>query len=157
MIDERQPLSASGLAERLNLLLDAYQIEHGQTMTFVFLAEQVRQYGSLLKDSRWKYMITGNDRRVTDEELLRAISQAFGLPKDCDYLTDERANTPEMVWTKLTLITSMRAAKVSNLAMRSLGPLAPEAIAALTELLDSIAVETPMDVYRGSEGDTANE
>ena len=128
--EERQEL-AELLAARLRTLLDITSARNGEEVTFNEVSEYLAGRGITLHRSRWSYILNGQ-RYVDDTKLLDAISDYFKVPHG--YLRGE--GELEMVAAELDLVRAMRAAKVRTYAARTLGNLSPEALGAITKILD---------------------
>lgn len=131
--EERQE-QAELLASRLRTLLDVTSARTGEEVTFTDISTYLAGRGITLHRSRWSYILNGQ-RFVDDVELLDAISDYFKVPHG--YLRGE--DELEMVAAELDLVRAMRAAKVRTYAARTLGDLSPEALGAITKILDQEA------------------
>ncbi|MDQ0209544.1 hypothetical protein [Arthrobacter bambusae] len=129
--DNRSP--ASGLARKLNLLMDTAEAE-GRKLSFREVSEAMAEMGTPLSRARWHYMRAGTGPMVKKVELLRNLARFFGVNEN--YLLDGGADLPARVEAQLDLLTTMRANKVRNFAARQLDGLSPETLLQIRDLID---------------------
>lgn len=122
------------LASRLRTLMDVASARTGVEVTFTEVSDYLSGRGIALSRSRWSYIVNGH-RYTSDTTLFDAISDFFHVPHA--YLRGEE-ELP-MVAAELDLVRAMRAAKVRSYAARTLGDLSPEALGAITKILDEEA------------------
>ena len=125
---------AALLADRLRTLIDITSARTGSELTYTEIAEYLQGRGITLSRSRWSYVVNGH-RFTDDTKLVDAISDFFDVPHE--YLRGEKEL--EMVAAELDLVRAMRARKVRTYAARTLGNLSPEALGAITKILDDEA------------------
>jgi len=140
---DEQRARAEQLANRLRTLLDITEARRGSEVTFTEISSYLATRDITLSRARWSYMINAH-RYVDDEPLLNALADFFEVPHG--YLTGEKE--PQMQAAELDLVRAMRAAKVKTFAARTLGDLSPEALGAITKILDEEAARA------GAPGDT---
>ena len=126
---------ANELARRINLLLDVIQTETGERYSFEHIRDELAKYGVKISSGRWFYMIKGDGPLVTDVPLLTALADFFQV--DRSYLIDwELKGLPERIDSQLELVKSLRAARITSFAARTLGPLSAEGTRALAKLVE---------------------
>lgn len=131
---EEQQRRAEMLASRLRTLMDIVSARTGEEVTFAEIEEYLQSREITLGRSRWSYIL--NAHRYTDDvRLVDAISDFFEVPHG--FLRGEKEL--EMVAAELDLVRAMRARKVRTFAARTLGDLSPEALGAITKILDKEA------------------
>jgi hypothetical protein len=69
-----------------------------------------------------------------ENELLQNLAIFFGV--DRRYLLDDSTEIPELVEAQLSVLKSMREARVRNFATRQLQDLSPETLARLRDVID---------------------
>lgn len=106
------------LADRLNTLYDVIAAEGGQRYTFPHISAAMAERGVHISRARWSYMRAGTGPMTTDEALLEALADFFGVP--VRYLTDEDSEVPDRVQAQLELLRTLREAEVKSFAARSL-------------------------------------
>ena len=106
------------LADRLNTLYDVVAAEGGQRYTFPQISAAMAERGVHISRARWQYMRAGTGPMTTDEALLEALADFFGVP--VSYLIDEDSKTPDRVQAQLELLRTLREAEVRSFAARSL-------------------------------------
>lgn len=124
---------AETLARKINLLLDVIMSDTGKPFDYPAIREGAQKAGYYLSRTRWSLLKAGKEQVVPDEAL-RAIASVFDV--DPEYLLQDGGKLPERVEAELELIRSMRRAEVRNFAARALGPVDPEALKAITKILD---------------------
>ncbi|WP_263310238.1 hypothetical protein [Brachybacterium atlanticum] len=124
-----------GMPQRLRLLVDLYAVEHGAEPTYSEISGHLEAHGVSLSRARWSYMLNGH-REVTDQQLLAAIADFFGVQPD--FLLND-GPLPERVESQLELIRAMRIARVRSFAARTLGDVSPQTLNAITRFLDEEA------------------
>lgn len=137
--DSPEPIESpqTRLARKLNLLLDLHESHGGGPLSYREISENMVARGTPLSRSRWAYMRSGDSSLAMDQELLQNIAEFFGV--DRRYLLDDSTEIPEMVEAQLSLLKSMREARVKNFAARQLQELSPETLARLQEVIDQHA------------------
>lgn len=125
------------LARRLNLLQDAYTSEHGdRVLGFGELRENLSARGVNLSEGRWTYMLSGDGPLTTDAKLLTELASIFDV--DPSFLLDwEDPQLPARILAQRGLVETLRRNKLTRVAARSLGPLTPESILAISQMIDS--------------------
>lgn len=128
---------ARELARRLNLLQDVHASEHnGKPLGFSELRERLEARGVNLSEGRWAYMLTGEGALTTDSRLLSELAEIFEV--DPSYLLDwDDPELPERILANRELIAAFRRNKIIKAAARSLGPLSPASISALSKIIDA--------------------
>lgn len=124
---------AETLARKINLLLDVIVSDTGKPFDYPAIRDGAQKAGYYLSRTRWSLLKAGKEQVVPDEAL-RAIATVFDV--DPEYLLQEGGKLPERVEAELELIRSMRRAEVKNFAARALGPVDPEALRAISKILD---------------------
>jgi hypothetical protein len=122
------------LARKLNLLLDLFEAEGSEHLTYQQISHNMTQRGTPLSRSRWAYMRSGDSSLATDEALLRNLAEFFGV--DSDYLLDDSGDVPRLVDAQLELLRSLREARVRNFAARQLQGISPETLMRLRGAID---------------------
>lgn len=122
-------------SQRLRLLLDIYEIEHGSEPTFPEISGYLSErHGLHLSRSRWSYVLNGH-RDVHDPDLVSGLAAFFGV--EPGYLLGEAgAPEPEKVSAQLNLVRAMRARQVRAVAARAFGELSPGVLDAITQFLE---------------------
>jgi len=123
------------LARRINLLLDVIVAETGEAYTFNQIAAGLKKDGVNLSSGRWFYMISGEGPLTTDLEMLEALATFFEI--DSSYLVDWNSELPQRINAQLELVKAIRAAKLTTLAARMVGPLDTEGVEMITALINS--------------------
>lgn len=121
------------LSERLNILLDVMVASGGEPYEFEDIKKGLEEQGVTLSRSRWLYMRQGTGTAVTDEKLLTALANFFGV--NPAYLNDFETDIPERIEKQLKALQTMREKQVVNFAARSLSGISPEKIQAIAEIL----------------------
>jgi hypothetical protein len=125
---------AETLARKIKLLLDTIPSESGKQFDYPAISAGAKaKYDYYISRTRWSLLKSGKEQVVPDE-CLRAIAGVFGV--NPDYLLQDDGPVPEQVEAELALLRSMRRADVRNFAARALGPVDPEALRAITQILD---------------------
>jgi hypothetical protein len=122
------------LARKLNLLLDLFEAQGSEPLTYPQVSQHMAQRGTPLSRSRWAYMRSGESSLATDAALLRNLAEFFGV--DSDYLLDESNDVPDLVDAQLQLLRTMREARVRNFAARQLQGISPETLVQLRKVID---------------------
>ncbi len=137
------------LARRLNLLQDVHASENnGKPLSFVELRERLEAHGVNLSEGRWAYMLTGEGALTTDSRLLSELAAIFEV--DPSYLLDwDDPELPERILANRELIAAFRRNKIIKAAARSLGPLTPASISALSKIIDAEMSKDFRDEDRG--------
>lgn len=124
------------LARRLRVLLDVVVAEGGRPYEFSDIQSALAARGVKLSRARWYYMRDGDGPLVTDEKLLEALAEFFGVPGA--YLTDPGSEMPARVEAQLALLKVMRKNQVKSFALRALGEVYDaESVRSLAKLIDS--------------------
>jgi hypothetical protein len=125
------------LARRLNLLKDVHASENdGRSIAFSDLRERLLESGVNLSEGRWAYMLSGQGALTTDSRLLTELARIFEV--DASYLLDwEDPALPDRILANRELIATFRRNKIIKAAARSLGPLTPKSIEALSRIIDA--------------------
>lgn len=124
------------LARKINLLLDVVVAEGGEPYEFSEVQAGVKQFGYDLSRTRWYRLRSGESPERVPEAALEAIARFFSV--DPRYLMEETGELPERVQKELELLRSMRRAQVKSFAARTLGPVDPATLEALTKLIDDM-------------------
>ena len=127
-------LPQARLARKINLLLDLYEIRGGGPLSYKEISRDMVERGTPLSRSRWAYMRSGDSSLAMEKELLQNLATFFGV--DRRYLLDDSTEVPELVEAQLSLLKSMREARVRNFAARQLQDLSPETLARLRVVID---------------------
>lgn len=123
------------LAERLNTLLDVVEAESGSRYTFPDIKAAMEARGVHISRQRWHYMRAGSGPMTTDDALLDALADFFGVP--VEFLTGADPEIPGRVAAQLELLRSLKEAEVKNFAARSLtSDLSPETLLAIRDIID---------------------
>ncbi|WP_311215128.1 MULTISPECIES: hypothetical protein [unclassified Arthrobacter] len=122
------------LARKLNLLLDLYEAEGSEALTYPEINRHMSQRGTPVSRSRWAYMRSGDSSLATDPALLRNLSEFFGV--DRDYLLDDAGEIPKLVDTQLELLRTLRESRVRNFAARQLQGISSETLVRLRQVID---------------------
>jgi hypothetical protein len=125
------------LARKINLLLDLYETQGAGPLSYKDISQDMADRGTPLSRSRWAYMRSGDSSLAMDQELLQNLAMFFGV--DRRYLLDDATEVPELVEAQLSLLKSMREARVRNFAARQLQDLSPETFARLRDVIDKHA------------------
>lgn len=125
------------LATRLNLALDRIEVQRGEALSFGEVEQKLRLRGVALSRSRWAYMIRGEMWRVRDRKLIDALSEILDVPARFLYIGE----LPQSMASELAPVRALRALKVENFAARALGDIAPDALAAITDVLHRLDEE----------------
>jgi hypothetical protein len=125
------------LARRLNLLQDVHASENdGKPLAFTELRDRLLENGVNLSEGRWAYMLSGQGALTTDSRLLTELARIFEV--DASYLLDwEDPELPARILANRELIATFRRNKIIKAAARSLGPLTPKSIEALSKIIDA--------------------
>lgn len=132
--DEHRETPQARLARKLNLLLDLFEAQGSEPLTYPQISQHMAQSGTPLSRSRWAYMRSGDSSLATDAALLRNLSEFFGV--DPNYLLDETNEVPDLVDAQLQLLRTMREARVRNFAARQLQGISPETLVRLRKVID---------------------
>ena len=127
---------AESLARKINLLLDVMRSDSGAPFDFPTMAAGTEKLGYSLSRTRWSLLKNGKEQ-VVPEAALRAIAKVFGV--DPEYLLQDDGELPKQVEAELELLRKFRLSEVRNFAARALGPVDPEALRAITKILDDRA------------------
>jgi len=124
------------LARRLRVLLDVVVAEGGRPYEFADIQAGLSEKGVKLSRARWYYMRDGEGPLVTDEKLLSALAEFFGVPEA--YLVDPGSEMPDRVEAQLELLKTMRKNQVKSFALRALGEVYDaESVRSLAKLIDT--------------------
>lgn len=129
-------LRAETLARKINLLLDVIRSPEGETFDYKTIAASTEKQGYALSRTRWSLLKNGKEQ-VVPPAALRAIAKVFGV--DPEYLLQDAGELPEQVEAELELLRQFRLSEVRNFAARALGPVDPEALRAITKILEDRA------------------
>lgn len=129
---------AEVIASRMRLILDYVKATEDHEPTFSEIQSKLKARDVHISRARWSYLINGH-RLVEDNDLYDALADIFGVT--AGFLRGE-TDVPEHVAAKMDLVRAMRAAQVRTYAARSLGDVAPDAMRAITEILDQHANQT---------------
>lgn len=134
---ESMPTPAD-LSARLRIALDRAELRRGgEPVQFPEVEKFLTSRGVSISRGKWMYVLRGSDIRTQDRAMLEALSELLEVPEDYFY-TGELSSDLEK---DVDLVAAMRAAKVQNFAARVLGDLAPEAVAAISKVLEEIQRE----------------
>lgn len=122
------------LARKLNLLLDLYEVEGSETLTYPEINRHMSQRGTPLSRSRWAYMRSGDSSMANDPVLLSNLAEFFGV--DRDYLLDDAGEIPKLVDAQLELLRTLRESRVRNFAARQLDGISPDTLVRLRQVID---------------------
>jgi hypothetical protein len=122
------------LAQKLTLLIDTIATEKGQEFTYPDVKAALEARGHKLSRTSWHFMLTGTGRLPSNNDLLRAIADVFGV--DNEYLVQGNLEVPARITAQLEAVKKMRVARVRQFATRTLGDMSPEALAAIEMILD---------------------
>lgn len=122
------------LARKINLLLDLHEIRGAGPLSYREISQVMAERGTPLSRSRWAYMRSGDSSLAMEKELLQNLAIFFGV--DRRYLLDDSTEVPELVEAQLSLLKSMREARVRNFAARQLQDLSPDTLARLRDVID---------------------
>lgn len=125
------------LARRLNLLQDVHASENnGKQLGFSELRDRLEARGVNLSEGRWAYMLSGQSALTTDSRLLSELADIFEV--DASYLLEwDDPELPDRILANRELIAALRRNKIIKAAARSLGPLTPTSINALSKIIDA--------------------
>ncbi|MFJ3395325.1 hypothetical protein [Leifsonia aquatica] len=124
------------LAKRIKLLVDTHEAETEEPLSYKTIAADLAKKGVSLSQGRWFYMLAGDGPLTTDEGLLSAIAEYFDVP--ASFLTEwASVEIPERIDTARALVKSLRRRKITAMATRTLGPLSPEGLDLINQLLDA--------------------
>ncbi|WP_394941197.1 hypothetical protein [Psychromicrobium sp. YIM B11713] len=123
------------LADRMGILIDIWDFENNSSLTYPQMESALASKGIQLSRTRWSYLINGTGSLVTDQVLLKGVSDFFGVSST--YLCDLNSNPPVELEKKMEFISDMRKLKVKNFATRNLGALSPETLKTITKIIDS--------------------
>lgn len=132
--DEPQETPQARLARKLNLLLDLFEAQGSEPLTYPQISQHMARRGTSLSRSRWAYMRSGDSSMATDAALLRNLAEFFGV--DPNYLLDETNEVSDLVDAQLQLLRTMREARVRNFAVRELQGISPETLVQLRKVID---------------------
>lgn len=124
---------AQVLARKINLLLDSRADESGQPYDYSAIEAGAIRVGAFISRTRWS-MLKNGQVQVVPDECLRAIAEVFDV--DSEYLLHENAELPAEVEAMLPQLRLKRLSEVRAFADRALGPVDPEGLRAITEILD---------------------
>jgi hypothetical protein len=128
---------AAILSRKLNLLLDTIKTETGETYDHPSVsAAAMEKCGYFISRTRWTLLKAGREQAIP-RDLLIAIATVFDV--DPEYLLQEDGPLPEQVEAELKLLLDMRRAEVRTFAARALGDLDPEALSAISKILEDNA------------------
>ncbi|MCP1413571.1 hypothetical protein [Paenarthrobacter sp. A20] len=122
------------LARKLNLLLDLFEAEGSEALTYPEINRHMSERGTPLSRSRWAYMRSGDSSLANDPSLLRNLAEFFGV--DRDYLLDDSGEIPKLVDAQLELLRTLRESRVRNFAARQLQGISPETLVRLRHVID---------------------
>lgn len=122
------------LARKLNLLLDLYEAEGSEALTYAEINRHMSQRGTPLSRSRWAYMRSGDSSLANDPVLLRNLAEFFGVDPDC--LLDDAGEIPKLVDAQLELLRTLRESRVRNFAARQLQGISPDTLMRLRQVID---------------------
>jgi hypothetical protein len=122
------------LAQKLTLLIDTIATEKGQEFTYPDVKAALEARGHKLSRTSWHFMLTGTGRLPSNNDLLRAIADVFGVNNE--YLVQGNLEVPARITAQLEAVKKMRVARVRQFATRTLGDMSPEALAAIEKILD---------------------
>lgn len=122
------------LARKLNLLLDLYEAEGSEALTYPEINRHMSQRGTPLSRSRWAYMRSGDSSLANDPMLLRNLAEFFGV--DRDYLLEDAGEIPKLVDAQLELLRTLRESRVRNFAARQLEGISPDTLMRLRQIID---------------------
>lgn len=126
------------LSARIRIALDRLEIHRGgDPVQFPEIQEFLASRGVSISRGKWAYILRGTDIHTRDRPLLAALGEFLDVPEDFFYTGD----IPDRLEADVELVTAMRAAQVKTFAARALGDLAPEAVAAISEVLREIERE----------------
>jgi hypothetical protein len=126
------------LARMLRLLLDYVEAVRGEPYTFTEISGFLQERGISLSRSRWSYMLTGEQWKVRDPQLIEALADLFDADPRYLYGT---GNIPGRIEAEMRLVLALRAARVREFAARNLADIAPETLEAITEALTNLSDE----------------
>lgn len=135
---EESLLQAQTLAGKINLLLDLRAIESGQTYAYPAIRDGVEKHRVFLSRTRWSLLKEGKVQVVPDE-YLRAIAKVFDVAPE--YLLHDDAELPADLEAMLPQVRIERLLRVRDFAVRALGPVDPERLRAITDILDQAIQE----------------
>lgn len=123
------------LARRLSLLLDAWEFEKKNSLTYPQVSEFLSQRGISISRQRWSYLTNGTGFLVTDSDLLAALAELFDVSPT--YLLDLESAVPETLQARLTFVQDMRELRVQRFAARNLAGVSPDTLQLITEAIRS--------------------
>ena len=139
-VDEGEDVSASAgdharqeLSRRLRLLVDAWEFQHGESVTFPLIAAHLDAHGVAISRPRWSYMLNGTGYRVTDEDVLRGVASFFAV--EARYLLDLESAPPASVVAQLNFVQDLREQRVERFAARNLAGVAPETLSLISDAI----------------------
>lgn len=130
------------LARKLNLLLDLFEAQGSEPLTYPQISKHMADRGTPLSRSRWAYMRAGDSSMATDPKLLQNLAEFFGV--DPTYLLDDDGEVPDLVDAQLQLLRTLRENRVRNFAARQLQGISPETLLRLRKAIDE-RLKSPED------------
>lgn len=121
------------IARKVNLLLDTIVTTSGQPFDYATVRDAAQEAGCYFSRTRWSLLKNGKEQVIADEAL-NALAVVFDI--DPEYLLQEDGPLPEKVEAKVVVLRRERRAEVLSFAARALGPVDPEALKAIAEVLD---------------------
>ena len=122
------------LARRMQYLLDLWQFEKKQQVTYPQVVAYLSEVGNLsLSRVRWSYLLSGNGHLVTDTAVLTAIAQFFSV--DPNYLLDLNSEPPADLQARLSFVQDLRELRVQRFAARNLSDVSPETLQLITSAI----------------------
>ena len=130
------------LTRKLNLLLDLFEAQGSEPLTYPQISKHMADRGTPLSRSRWAYMRAGDSSMATDPKLLQNLAEFFGV--DPTYLLDDDGEVPDLVDAQLQLLRTLRENRVRNFAARQLQGISPETLLRLRKAIDE-RLKSPED------------
>ena len=127
---------AEQLARKINLLLDTAMTRSKRPVGYSAVRDRAMKDGYFLSRTRWSLLKNGKEQVIT-EEALCAIAKAFDVTPE--FLLQDDGDLPQQVEARLEEVRAKRRAEVRDAATRALGFVDPEALKAITKILDSDA------------------
>lgn len=133
------PTSSEILSHKIELLLDVVRQSDGSMFGYQDVKEGLEEQGVSLSRTRWHYLKNGGSPTRQPDEILEALASFFGVP--ADYLLHDEGEAPDRIQKELELLKSMRRARVSEFATRTLAGVDDETLQVIRELIDEAGEE----------------
>src|SRR5437764_790705 len=127
-----EPGTPESLAAKLDLLSQSFRRPQGGEYSYEEVARDLRARGGPTISATYLWQLRTGRRDNPTKAHLEAIAGYFGV--NASYFFDDAA--AERVGAQLRLLTAMRDARVSEIALRSFG-LSPETLQAIAQIIEN--------------------